>query len=139
MANYRKYVEGLIFHLFLIVLFNKLPEVQNNDWTFGAENIWSFRNDNQNNQKVKATFTSRQFKDDLWDFTICFRFRVLYFNPSNNGINILLAKYGKEKLHFRVFPRPTPHKLEIKVAKEKHDSIKWIIFRIWKGRDITER
>ena len=127
MANYRKYVEGLIFHLFLIVLFTKLPEVQNNDWTFGAENIWSFRNDNQNNQKVKATFTSKQFKDDLWDFTICFRFRVLYFNPSNNGINILLAKYGKEKLHFRVFPTPTPNKLEIKVAKDKHDSIKSIL------------
>ena len=131
MANYRKYVEGLIFHLSLIVLFTKLPEVQNNDWTFGAENIWSFRNDNQNNQKVKATFTSRQFKDDLWDFTICFRFRVLYFNPSNNGINILLAKYGKEKLHFRVFPRPTPHKLEIKVAKEKTNFSKHTFYHPW--------
>ena len=88
-------------------------------WTFGAENIWSFRNDNENNGKVKAFYTGAAFKEDIGDFTICFRFKVLYFNPSNNGINILLAKNGKEKLHFRVFPRPTPYKLEIKVSNSK--------------------
>ena len=127
MSKYRKLKESLIFYLFLLVLFTKFPEVQNSDLTSATENIWSFRNDNENNKKVKATFTTRLFKEDLWDFTVCFRFRVLYFNPSNNGINILLANHGKEKLHFRVFTTPTPNKLEIKVAKDNHNSIKNIL------------
>ena len=131
MSKYKKFKETLMYHLFLLVLCTKLPEVQNDDLTSATENIWSFRTDNENNNKVKATFTARPFKEDLWDFTVCFRFRVLYFNPSNNGINILLAKYGKEKLHFRVFPRPTPHKLEIKVAKEKTNFSKHTFYHPW--------
>ena len=92
---------------------------QNDNWSFGAENIWSFRNDNENNVKVKAVYTGRAFKENIGDFTICYRFRILYFNPSNNGINLLLAKHGKEKFHFRAFPYPTPNKLEIKVIRDK--------------------
>ena len=113
MLNYRKVFE------ILAILLTSSVWAQNDNWSFGAENIWSFRNDNENNVKVKAVYTGRAFKENIGDFTICYRFRILYFNPSNNGINLLLAKHGKEKFHFRAFPYPTPNKLEIKVIRDE--------------------
>lgn len=107
-----------MFYLFSLISFAKLSKAQNNDLMINIPNKWAFRNDNENNAIVKAAYTGEAFKKDLWDFTICFRFRVLYFNPSHNGINLLLAKSGKEKFHFRVYTRPIPNKIEFTVTNE---------------------
>ena len=72
-----------MFYLFSLISFAKLSKAQNNDLMINIPNKWAFRNDNENNAIVKAAYTGEAFKKDLWDFTICFRFRVLYFNPSH--------------------------------------------------------
>ena len=75
--------------------------------------VWSFRIDNANNSKVKASYTGPSFTQDIGDFTICFRYQITYFELGNNGNNVILAENGREKVHLRVFNDKWANKFEI--------------------------
>ena len=46
--------------------------------------VWSFRNNNLNNVDVKAYYKGAEFTEPVGDFSICFRYKVLYFkSPSS--------------------------------------------------------
>ena len=75
--------------------------------------VWSFRIDNANNSKVKASYTGPSFSQDIGDFTICFRYQITYFELGNNGNNVILAENGREKFHLRVFNDKWANKFEI--------------------------
>jgi hypothetical protein len=62
--------------------------------------VWSFRTDNADNSIVTASFKGQP--RELSDFTLCFRYRILYFNHQGDGINIITAKTVNEKDYFRL-------------------------------------
>lgn len=74
--------------------------------TFGQQesiDVWSFRQDNLENYNVKATYRGPDFPQEIGDFTICLRYKVLYFNEGNNGIEVLSAEKDGEKLQLMLY------------------------------------
>lgn len=76
--------------------------------------VWTFRNDNVDNKFVKATYSGPNFANEVEDFTICFRYQILFFSPGNRGINVWTAKNGQETIHLRLFNDKWANKFEIK-------------------------
>ena len=50
--------------------------------------IWSFREDNQPNKNSYAYYSGPDFKAGLMEFTLCFRYKLLFLNDGNSGVNI---------------------------------------------------
>ena len=50
--------------------------------------IWSFREENQLNENSNAFYSGPNLKTSLMDFTLCFRYKLLFLNDANAGINI---------------------------------------------------
>ena len=50
--------------------------------------VWTFRSDNENNANVQASYTGPTFTKEWTDFTICLRYRILYFVQGGDGFNI---------------------------------------------------
>lgn len=76
--------------------------------------VWTFRNDNVDNAVVKATYSGPNFASPIDDYSICFRYQILFFSPGNRGINVWTAKNGKETLHLRLFNDKWANKFEVK-------------------------
>ena len=86
--------------------------------------VWSFREDNINNANVKAYYTGPGFTKDLGDFSICFRYKILYFNSNANGVRLISAENNKEKLHMKLFNGASPNYIIIQ-TKEGKNQIYW--------------
>ena len=50
--------------------------------------IWSFREENQPNENSHAFYSGPYLKTSLMDFTLCFRYKLLFLNDGNSGVNI---------------------------------------------------
>ena len=86
--------------------------------------VWSFREDNRNNVNVKAEYIGQDFSEPLRDFTLCFRYKVLYFNTNSNGIKIFVAETQKEAFWMKLFNSKSPNMIGIK-SREGKVQILW--------------
>ena len=86
--------------------------------------IWSFREDNKNNVNVKAEYIGQDFIEPLGDFTLCFRYKVLYFNTNSNGIKIFAAESEKERFGIKLYDSKSPNVIMI-TTKEGNGQIFW--------------
>ena len=86
--------------------------------------IWSFREDNINNVDVKAYYTGPGFTKDIGDFSICFRYKILYFNSNANGVKLISAENNKEKFYIQMFNGDSPNLILIQ-TKEGKNQIYW--------------
>ena len=86
--------------------------------------IWSFRENNKNNVNVKAEYIGQDFIEPLGDFTLCLRYKVLYFNTNSNGIKIFVAETQKEAFWMKLFNSKSPNVIGIK-SKEGKAQILW--------------
>ena len=50
--------------------------------------IWKFRENNLPNEKAHAYYSGQNLKTKLEDFTLCFRYNLLYFNKGGAGVTI---------------------------------------------------
>ena len=50
--------------------------------------IWSFREENQLNENSYAFYSGPVLTTSLMDFTLCFRYKLLFLNDGNSGVNI---------------------------------------------------
>ena len=71
---------SLFFVILLIIFCSKTK----------AEKVstWSFREDNKPNENSYAYYSGPDLKTSLMDFTLCFRYRLLFLNDGNSGVNI---------------------------------------------------
>ena len=53
-----------------------------------AITVWNFRENNQPNNQIKATYTGPDLVSNLEDFTFCFRYKIFFFNKGGSGIDI---------------------------------------------------
>ena len=56
--------------------------------------VWSFRSDNENNDNVQASYTGPRFTKEWKDFSICLRYKILYFFQGSDGFNIFTTQKG---------------------------------------------
>ena len=54
--------------------------------------IWKFRENNLPNEKAHAYYSDEILKTKLEDFTLCFRYKLLYFNKGGLGVTIFRYK-----------------------------------------------
>ena len=71
----------LFFVIMLIIIFCSKSKCE-------SVTIWSFREDNQPNENSYAYYSGPDFKTSLMDFTLCFRYKLLFLNDGNSGVNI---------------------------------------------------
>ena len=50
--------------------------------------IWKFRENNLPNEKAHAYYSGPDLKTKLEDFTLCFRYKLLYFNKGGSGVTV---------------------------------------------------
>ena len=105
----------------LILVFTTLVEAKRDQ---DKTTIWSFREDNKNNGNVKAEYIGQDFIEPLGDFTLCLRYKVLYFNTNSNGIKIFVAETQKEAFWMKLFNSKSPNMIGIK-SKEGKFQILW--------------
>ena len=105
----------------LILVFTTLVEAKRDQ---DKITIWSFREDNKNNVNVKAEYIGQDFIEPLGDFTLCLRYKVLYFNTNSNGIKIFVAETQKEAFWMKLFNSKSPNVIGIK-SKEGKAQILW--------------
>ena len=75
--------------------------------------VWSFREDNKNNVNVKAEYIGQEFIEPLGDFSLCFRYKVLYFNSDANGIRVISAENQFESFELFLFNSQSPNLISI--------------------------
>ena len=86
--------------------------------------VWAFRTDNRNNSEVKASIKilSGRTEDSyrLDDFTLCVRYRILYFNTNGDGINIItqgISSWRQTNIfHLKVYDDKWPNLLTVNYA-----------------------
>ena len=105
----------------LLLVFITLVEAE---YDHDKIDIWSFREDNINNVNVKAEYIGQDFSEPLGDFTICFRYKVLYFNTNSNGIKIFAAESEKERFGIKLYNSKSPNVIMI-TTKEGNGQIFW--------------
>ena len=66
----------------LLIFFCSKSEAHENVTT------WSFREENQLNENSYAIYSGPYLKTSLMDFTLCFRYKLLFLNDGNSGVNI---------------------------------------------------
>ena len=106
----------LIKLLLLILVFTTSIEAEHDHDKIA---IWSFREDNKNNVNVKAEYIGQDFSEPLGDFTLCFRYKVLYFNTNTNGIQVINAKSEKESFELKLYNSKSPNKIGITTKDDK--------------------
>ena len=111
----------LIKLLLLILVFTTSIEAEHDH---GKIAIWSFREDNKNNVNVKAEYIGQDFIEPLGDFTLCLRYKVLYFNTNSNGIKIFAAESEKERFGIKLYDSKSPNVIMI-TTKEGNGQIFW--------------
>ena len=62
--------------------------------------IWSFREENQLNENSYAVYSGPDLTTSLMDFTLCFRYKLLFLNDGNSGVNIFRLYY---QTHYIIF------------------------------------
>ena len=82
--------------------------------------VWSFRNDNVNNINVKAYYTGPTFTKSFGDYSICFRYKVLYFNTNANGVKIITGNSKRERFDFIIYNEKSPNVLRITTEEGKY-------------------
>ena len=82
--------------------------------------VWSFRNDNVNNINVKAYYTGPKFTKSFGDYSICFRYKVLYFNTNANGVKIITGNSKRERFDFIIYNEKSPNVLRITTEEGKY-------------------
>ena len=105
----------------LILVFTTLVEAKRDQ---DKTTIWSFREDNKNNVNVKAEYIGQDFIKPLGDFTLCLRYKVLYFNTNSNGIKIFAAESEKERFGIKLYNSKSPNVIMI-TTKEGNGQIFW--------------
>ena len=88
--------------------------------------VWNFRQDNQGNSIAKAYYSGPTITQQLKDFTICFRYRISFFNTGGSGIDIFRAEdpNSKAHVHLRLFNDDYANRFEIQNA-EKVKQVIW--------------
>lgn len=105
----------------LMLVFTTLVEAEHD---LDKIDVWSFREDNKNNVNVKAEYIGQDFSEPIGDFTLCFRYKVLYFNTNSNGIKIFVAENQKEGFWMKLFNSKSPNVIGI-TTKEGKTQILW--------------
>ena len=100
----------------LILVFTTLVEAE---YDHDKIDVWSFREDNRNNVNVKAEYIGQDFIEPLGDFTLCFRYKVLYFNTNANGIKVINAKSDKESFELKLYNSKSPNMIGITTKDDK--------------------
>ncbi len=105
--------------LFLLAIFTCLVKSQEEETTA----VWTFRENNEQNALVKATYKGGSFSEPIKDFTICFRYQVLFFSRGNHGMNIFSAENNGELIVLRLFNDKWANKFEMQTKSGQRQVI----------------